>query len=124
MRLLVFALLSELPFNLMVRTGQWLSLHYQNVLWTLLTGALVCWCRGLGAAPADAGGLATAGGAPSPWGSAWWQLAGTDYRRLGRMLLVVLFYAVRRGSCGAPWCIERRRAAGLRGVQHRHGGWP
>ena len=41
-RLLLFALLSELPFNLMC-TGQWFSLQYQNVLWTLLLGALVCW---------------------------------------------------------------------------------
>ena len=41
-RLLLFAVLSELPFNLMC-SGQWLSWNYQNVLWTLLIGALVCW---------------------------------------------------------------------------------
>lgn len=40
-RLLLFAVLSELPFNLMC-SGQWLSWNYQNVLWTLLIGALVC----------------------------------------------------------------------------------
>ena len=37
-RLLLFAVLSELPFNLMC-SGQWISWNYQNVLWTLLIGA-------------------------------------------------------------------------------------
>ena len=42
-RLLLFAVLSELPFNLMC-SGQWLSWNYQNVLWTLLLGAAMIAC--------------------------------------------------------------------------------
>ena len=40
-RLLVFAVLSEPAFALM--HGVWFTMDYQNVLWTLLLGALVCW---------------------------------------------------------------------------------
>ena len=40
-RLLVFAVLSEPAFDLM--HGVWFTMDYQNVLWTLLLGALVCW---------------------------------------------------------------------------------
>lgn len=40
-RLLGFAVLSEPAFDLM--HGVWFTMDYQNVLWTLLLGALVCW---------------------------------------------------------------------------------
>ena len=42
LRLLLFAVLTEVPFDLAFN-GQVLYLGYQNVLWTLLAGALVCW---------------------------------------------------------------------------------
>ena len=42
LRLLLFAVLTEVPFDLAF-SGQVLYLGYQNVLWTLLAGALVCW---------------------------------------------------------------------------------
>ena len=41
-RLLGFAVLSEPAFDLMC-SGVWFSPDEQNVLWTLLLGALVCW---------------------------------------------------------------------------------
>ena len=42
LRLLLFAVLTEVPFDL-VFSGRPLDPSYQNVLWTLLAGALVCW---------------------------------------------------------------------------------
>lgn len=39
-RLLAFAFISEIPFNLMTG-GRWLNLYHQNVLWTFLI-AIVC----------------------------------------------------------------------------------
>lgn len=92
-RLLLFAVLSELPFNLMC-SGQWLSWNYQNVLWTLLIGALVCWAMDWARTrpemwqrlPADAA-IAV--------GFLLGQVCNTDYGGWG-MLLVAAFYCARR----------------------------
>ena len=91
-RLLLFAVLSELPFNLMC-SGQWLSWNYQNVLWTLLIGALVCWAMDWARTrpemwrrlPADAA-IAV--------GFILGQVCSTDYGGWG-VLLVTLFYLTR-----------------------------
>lgn len=49
LRLLIFALISEIPFNFMM-SGTWLYPYHQNVLWTFLIGvgcmALLDWARG------------------------------------------------------------------------------
>lgn len=42
MRLFLFALISEVPFDLAI-TGQWWSLDYSNVFFTLLIGLLLIW---------------------------------------------------------------------------------
>lgn len=89
---LLFAVLSELPFNLMC-SGQWLSWNYQNVLWTLLIGALVCWAMDWARTrpemwqrlPADAA-IAV--------GFLLGQVCNTDYGGWG-VLLVTLFYLTR-----------------------------
>lgn len=100
-RLLLFALLSELPFNLMC-TGQWFSLQYQNVLWTLLLGALVCWAMDWAKTkpemwqrlPADA--AIAVGFILGQWGN-------TDYGGWG-VLLVLLFYLTR--EVRGKWAIQ------------------
>lgn len=100
-RLLLFALLSELPFNLMC-TGQWFSLQYQNVLWTLLLGALVCWAMDWAKTkpemwqrlPADA--AIAVGFILGQWGN-------TDYGGWG-VLLVLLFYLTR--EIRGKWAIQ------------------
>ena len=68
-RLLLFAVLSELPFNLMC-SGQWLSWNYQNVLWTLLIGALVCWAMDWARTRRKCGGGCRRT-PPSPWALSW-----------------------------------------------------
>lgn len=100
-RLLLFAVLSELPFNLMC-SGRWFSWYYQNVLWTLLIGALVCWALDWARKrpelwqrlPADA--AIAAGFILGQWGN-------TDYGGWG-VLLVTLFY-LSRGAKG-KWAIQ------------------
>lgn len=97
-RLLVFALLSEIPYNLM-NSGMIWDPYDQNVLWTLLTGALVCWlidwalkkCTPLSFVLTGAVMLA-----------AYWllEIGNTDYGGWG-MLLVAAFYCVRRAPSGA-----------------------
>lgn len=94
-RLLVFAVLSELPFNLMCG-GVWFTMDYQNVLWTLLLGALVCWAvewAGAGGAlwqrlPAEA--AIAVGFLLAQW-------LNTDYGGWG-VLLVLLFYMSRQAK--------------------------
>lgn len=97
-RLLVFALLSEIPYNLM-NSGMIWDPYDQNVLWTLLTGALVCWlidwalkkCTPLSFVLTGAVMLA-----------AYWllEIGNTDYGGWG-MLLVAAFYGVHRAPSGA-----------------------
>ena len=92
-RLLLFAVLSELPFNLMC-SGQWLSWNYQNVLWTLLIGALVCWLIDWALKKRTPSAFVLTGAVMV---AAYWllELTGTDYGGWG-MLLVAAFYCARR----------------------------
>ena len=99
-RLLVFAVLSEPAFDLM--HGVWFTMDYQNVLWTLLLGALVCWAMDWAKTkpemwqrlPADA--AIAAGFILGQWGN-------TDYGGWG-VLLVLLFYLTR--EVRGKWAIQ------------------
>ena len=95
-RLLAFAVLSEPAFDLM--HGVWFTMDYQNVLWTLLAGALICWCVDWALRKKTPTAFLLTGAAVAA-AFCLLELAGTDYRGWG-MLLVVLFYGVRRVSCG------------------------
>ena len=97
LRLLVFALLSEIPFNLM-NTGTPWDLSHQNVLWTLLAGALLCWLVDWALQKRTAPGLVLTG-AVMDAAFCLLELANTDYGGWGT-LLVVMFYAVRRAPSG------------------------
>ena len=97
LRLLAFALLSEVPFDLMVGGTVWYP-YSQNVLWTLLAGALICWCVDWALRKKTPAAFLLTGAAVAA-AFCLLELAGTDYRGWG-MLLVVLFYGVRRVSCG------------------------
>ena len=98
LRLLAFALLSEIPFNLMNSGAVW-DRYHQNVLWTLLTGALVCWL--LDWALKNRRALAFVLTA-LVMTAAFFLLErlNTDYGGWG-MLLVVMFYGVHRAPGGA-----------------------
>ncbi len=92
-RLLVFALLSEIPFNLM--TGGWVWNPYdQNVLWTLLAGALVCWLADWALKKRTVWAFVLTGAVMV---AAYWllELINTDYGGWG-MLLVAMFYCAQR----------------------------
>ena len=97
LRLLAFALLSEIPFDLMVGGAVWYP-YAQNVLWTLLTGALVCWLIDWALKNRAVWRFVLTGAAMA---AAFWllELTDTDYGGWG-MLLVALFYADRRAPCG------------------------
>ncbi len=97
-RLLVFALLSEIPFNLMNSGAVW-DIYHQNVLWTLLTGALVCWLMDWTLKKRTPSAFVLTGAVMV---TAYWllELAGTDYGGWG-MLLVAMFYGVHRAPSGA-----------------------
>lgn len=109
LRLLAFALLSEIPFNLMNSGAVWDSYH-QNVLWTLLTGALVCWL--LDWALKNRRALAFVLTA-LVMAAAFFLLErlNTDYGGWG-MLLVVMFYGVHRAP-NSPAVKMAAQAAGL-----------
>lgn len=98
LRLLVFALLSEIPFNLM--TGGWVWNPYdQNVLWTLLAGALVCWLMDWALKKRTVWAFVLTGAVTV---AAYWllELVNTDYGGWG-MLLVAMFYGIHRAPSGA-----------------------
>ena len=98
LRLLVFALLSEIPYNLM-NSGMIWDPYDQNVLWTLLTGALVCWLIDWALKKCTPLSFVLTGAAMV---AAYWLLEAfrTDYGGWG-MLLVAAFYCVRRAPSGA-----------------------
>ena len=97
LRLLVFAVLSEIPFNLMTGRAVW-NPYDQNVLWTLLLGATVCWIMD-GALKRRTVPIFVLTGAAMV--AAFWLLEVfcTDYGGWG-MLLVAMFYGVRRAPYG------------------------
>ena len=109
LRLLAFALLSEIPFNLMNSGAVWDSYH-QNVLWTLLTGALVCWL--IDWALKNRRALAFVLTA-LVMAAAFFLLErlNTDYGGWG-MLLVVMFYGVHRAP-NSPAVKMAAQALGL-----------
>lgn len=92
-RLLVFALLSEIPYNLM-NSGMIWDPYDQNVLWTLLTGALVCWLIDWALKKCTVWAFVLTGAVML---AAYWllEIGNTDYGGWG-MLLVAAFYCVRR----------------------------
>ena len=97
LRLLVFAVLSEIPFNLMTGRAVW-NPYDQTVLWTLLAGAAVCWLMDGALKRRTAPAFVLTGAA---MGAAFWLLEVfcTDYGGWG-MLLVAMFYGVRRAPYG------------------------
>ncbi len=108
-RLLVFAVLSEIPFNLMSR-GAVGDVYHQNVLWTLLAGALVCWLMDWALKKRAASSFVLTGAVMV---AAYWllELLNTDYGGWG-MLLVAVFYAVRRAP-NSPAVKMAAQALGL-----------
>ena len=94
---LAFALLSEVPFDLMVGGTVWYP-YSQNVLWTLLAGALICWCVDWALRKKTPAAFLLTGAAVAA-AFCLLELAGTDYGGWGA-LLVALFYGVRRAPCG------------------------
>ena len=97
LRLFVFAVLSEIPFNLMTGRAVW-NPYDQNVLWTLLAGAAVCWLMDGALKRRTAPAFVLTGAAMV---AAFWLLEVfcTDYGGWG-MLLVAMFYGVRRAPYG------------------------
>ena len=97
LRLFVFAVLSEIPFNLMTGRAVW-NPYDQNVLWTLLLGAAVCWIMDGVLKRRTAPAFVLIGAAMV---AAFWLLEVfcTDYGGWG-MLLVAMFYGVRRAPYG------------------------
>lgn len=97
LRLLAFALLSEIPFNLMTSGRVW-NPYDQNVLWTLLAGALVCWLMGWALKKRTAAAFLVTGAVMA---AAFYllELVNTDYGGWG-MLLAAMFYGIRRAPYG------------------------
>ena len=98
LRLLAFALLSEIPFNLMNSGAVW-DRYHQNVLWTLLVGALVCWLMdwAIKRHTRKAFVIVIIGLLAAFWLIG---LAETDYGSDG-MMLVVVFYLIKRMRCSS-----------------------
>ena len=97
LRLLVFAVLSEVPFNLMLGGALWYP-YAQNVLWTLLAGALVCWVMDWALRERTALSFVLTVAAMAA-AFVLLELAATDYGGWG-MLLVAMFYGVHRAPSG------------------------
>lgn len=97
-RLLVFALLSEIPFDLMSGGTVWYP-YTQNVLWTLLAGALVCWLMDWALKKRTVWAFVLTG-AVMVAAYRLLELVNTDYGGWG-MLLVAMFYCVHRAPGGA-----------------------
>ena len=97
-RLLVFALLSEIPYNLM-NSGMIWDPYDQNVLWTLLLGALVCWLMDWALKKCTPLSFVLTGAVML---AAYWllEIGNTDYGGWG-MLLGAAFYGVHRAPSGA-----------------------
>lgn len=97
LRLLVFALLSEIPYNLM-NSGMIWDPYDQNVLWTLLLGALVCWLMDWALKKCTPLSFMLTGAVML---AAYWllEIGNTDYGGWG-MLLVAAFYGVHRAPSG------------------------
>lgn len=91
LRLVLFALLSELPFNQMVY-GRWIAPSGQNVLWTLALGlcAIACVQR----APSEPGLHSLFWYSAAAGCCLLGQLLRTDYGAFG-VLLCLLFYCTR-----------------------------
>lgn len=90
-RLGLFALVSEIPFNLAI-TGGWMSLEYQNVFFTLLIGLLVM--AGMdAAAKAYRNGIlrVVVCGIALAAGCALATLLSTDYGAIGVLCITVLY---------------------------------
>lgn len=98
LRLVLFALLSELPFNQMVY-GRWIAPSGQNVLWTLALGlcAIACVQR----APSEPGLHSLFWYSAAAGCCLLGQLLRTDYGAFG-VLLCLLFYCT-RGLPGRFW---------------------
>ena len=109
LRLLVFAVLSEIPFNLMSR-GAAGDVYHQNVLWTLLLGALMCWLLDWALKKRAASSFALTG-AVMVSAFCLLELLNTDYGGWG-MLLVVMFYGVHRAP-NSPAVKMAAQAVGL-----------
>ena len=98
LRLVLFALLSELPFNQMVY-GRWIAPSGQNVLWTLALGlcAIACVQR----APSEPGLHSLFWYSAAAGCCLLGQLLHTDYGAFG-VLLCLLFYGT-QGLPGRFW---------------------
>ena len=85
-------MLTEVPFDLAF-SGRPLDPSYQNVLWTLLAGALVCWAADWAQRTPDALHLLAATAA---FAGAFWllEVCHTDYGGWG-MALILLFHLSR-----------------------------
>ncbi len=95
-RLLVLAVISEIPFD-MVAGGTFFYIWHQNVAWTLLAGLGACYCadklaeKGAAASKRALYALGLAAAVALPY------LLMTDYNRDG-VLLILLFWFTRKGG--------------------------
>ena len=93
----MFAVLSEIPFDLMSGGAVWYP-YTQNVLWTLLAGALVCWLMDSALKKRTPSAFVLTG-AVMVAACCLLELVNTDYGGWG-MLLVAMFYGVHRAPSG------------------------